>query len=79
MFCDDITPKPTPHSTSQEFAQRFPILAEHVGLPEPLAWERYRVAALIHDTERTPRTWVAKQTAYHEWAGVFLADEGKAA
>ena len=63
---------------SQNFAQQFPILAEHVGLPEPLAWERYRVAALIHDTERTSRTWLAKQAACHKWTTAFLGDERRA-
>ena len=67
------------NSNNQDFVNQFPILAEHVGLPEPLAWARYQVAALIHDTEHTPRTWLAKQSAYHHWAGVFLADEGEAA
>ena len=68
-----------PNSISQDFTRQFPILAEHVGLPEPLAWEKFRVAVLIHDSEHTPRTWLAKQSAHHEWAGVFLADEGEAA
>lgn len=49
------------------------------GLLEELTWERYRVAALIHDAEHSHRTWLSRQLAYHEWAGVFLADEGEAA
>ena len=68
-----------PNTTNQDFAKQFPILAQHVGLPEPLAWARYQVAVLIHDTERTPRTRLAKLTAHHEWEVVFLADEGRAA
>lgn len=45
---------------------------------EPLAWERFRVAALIHDQECIVHTWLAKQDAYHEWVKVFLADKSKA-
>ena len=74
-----IAPKPTPNPSGQDFAQQFPILAEHVGLPEPLAWAQFQVAVLIHDTERTPRTWIARQHAHQEWASLFLADEGEAA
>ena len=74
MFPHDVTP-----TTNQDFTEQFPILAQHVGLPEPLAWARYQVAALIHDTEHTPRTWLAKQTAHCEWSVVFLADECEAA
>ena len=74
MYPRDVNP----NTTNQDFTEQFPILATHVGLPEPLAWARFQVAALIYDSERTPRTWIAKQTAHHEWAGVFLADEGRA-
>ena len=31
----DVTPKPTPNAANRDFAQRYPILAEHVGLPGP--------------------------------------------
>ncbi len=44
------------------------------ALTEQLAWERYRVAALIHNTEHTPRTWQARQIAYSAWAAAFLGD-----
>ena len=68
-----------PNITNQAFTRQFPILTTHVGSPEPLAWARYQVAVLIHYTERTPRTRLAKLTAHHEWEVVFLADEGRAA
>jgi hypothetical protein len=67
-----------PNTTKQDFARQFPILATHVGSPEPLAWARYQVAALIHDTERTPRTWLPEQTVHHEWTVAFLGDERRA-
>ena len=60
---------------NQDFAQQFPILAEHVGLPEPLAWARFQVAALIHDTEHTPRTWIKKQRAHTVWSAAYLQEE----
>ena len=66
----DITPN------NQDFAQQFPILATHVGLPEPLAWAQFQVAVLIHDTERTPRTLFAMQTAHHEWTAAYYLQEG---
>lgn len=62
------------NTTNQHFSQQYPILATHVGLPEPLAWARFQVAALIHDTERTPRTLLAKQTAHHEWMAAYLQE-----
>ena len=75
MYPRDVNP----NTTNQAFTRQFPILATHVGLPEPLAWARFQVAALIHDTERTPRTRLAKLTAHHEWESVYLADESEAA
>ena len=47
--------------------------------PELLAWAQFQVAAMIYDSERTPRTWIARQNTYHQWASLFLADEGEAA
>ena len=43
MFCDDITPKPTPNYTGEDFAAKFPILVQHFGLHEMLAWQRQNV------------------------------------
>ena len=52
---------------------------KHQELIEAAAWECYRAAALVHDAEHTHRTWLDRQRAYHDRAGVFLADEGEAA
>ena len=79
MQSHGVTPTPTPDTENHAFAQQFPILAEHVGAPEPLAWEKFRSAALIHDAERSHRTWFDRQHAYHEWAAAFLAGEDQAA
>lgn len=42
-------------------------------------WERYRAAALIHDTEHTSRTWLDRQQAFDEFQSAFLGNEERAA
>ena len=42
---------------------------------QSLLWERYRVAALIHDAEHTDQTWFNRQNALHAWSAVFLGAE----
>ena len=79
MQSHDVTPKPTPNTANRAFARQFPILAEHAGTPEPLAWERFRSAMLIHDIEHSHRTWLDSRRAYRTWATAFLADGGQAA
>ena len=69
----------TPNHEAGLTTLRNPIIARHFGLPEDLAWEPFRAAALEHDLEHTPRTWLNRRHAYGQWAAAFLGDEGQTA
>ncbi len=47
-------------------------------LIETASWERFRAAALIHDVEHTPETWLERQRAHGEWSAAFLGNESPA-
>ena len=62
-------------NTAHKFAQASPVLARHAGDPEPLVWERYKVAFYEHALERCARSQRAWQRAHKEWATVFVGGD----